>query len=110
MNFLVHCTSFLSYFTWVALKPFSSALDEVTHKHQIVYFVITNIEYDVLDDTSAHQFNDLYLGGRMGELGCWVDPLVTRIIQVGLEHSRIPDTGSYFDPGSSGLHTGSHPN
>lgn len=39
----------------------------------------------------------------MGELGCFVDSDVTRIVQAGLEHSRVPDVGAYFesDPDSS---------
>ena len=36
---------------------------------------------------------------RAGELGCWIDPPVTRLIQTGVEHCRIPDVGTYFRPG-----------
>ncbi|TFK26358.1 TER94-PB [Coprinopsis marcescibilis] len=73
-------------------------LGSSSQKHENVYFMITNIEYEVLDDSSSAQYNDLYLGCRVGELGCWVDVAVTRIVQAGLEHSRVPDPGSYHDP------------
>jgi peroxin-6 len=100
----------LFLFYWNKAQSFSRTLDEVLCKHQIVYFMITNVEYDILEDTCAQQSNDLYLRGRMGELGCWVDSLVTRIMQVGLEHSRIPYAGSYLDPGLSGLPLSLHYN
>ncbi|KII88818.1 hypothetical protein PLICRDRAFT_42057 [Plicaturopsis crispa FD-325 SS-3] len=62
-----------------------------------VFFVITNIEHDVLprdrDDSSA---SDMYVGSTLGELGCWVDPVVTRLSQTGVEHSRVPDVGAYL--------------
>ncbi|EAU88281.2 TER94-PB [Coprinopsis cinerea okayama7 len=74
-------------------------LDSSSNKHTLVYFMITNVEYDILDTSSPSHPSpqDLYLGGQMGELGCWVDPSVTRIMQTGIEHSRIPDPGSYYD-------------
>jgi hypothetical protein len=39
------------------------------------------------------------VGSTVGELGCWVDPSVTRLIQTGLEHSRVPDVGAYVKLG-----------
>lgn len=42
---------------------------------------------------------DFYRSSTLGELGCWVDSTVTRIIQTGLEHSRIPDSRSYMQLG-----------
>lgn len=40
------------------------------------------------------------MGSTVGELGCWVDPSVTRLIQTGLEHSRVPDVGTYLELGN----------
>ncbi|OCH95204.1 AAA-domain-containing protein [Obba rivulosa] len=65
-----------------------------------VYFIVTNIEHNVpsrVDDTSP----DMYVGSTVGELGCWVDPAVTRIVQTGVEHSRVPDIPFYFDMGDN---------
>ncbi|KAJ7191062.1 AAA-domain-containing protein [Mycena pura] len=61
---------------------------------EVVYFLITNIEHDVISgQLSAH---DSYLDSAVGELGCWVDPKVTRLIQTGVEHCRVPYAGTYF--------------
>lgn len=44
----------------------------------------------------------MLLSARTGELGVFVDPDSTRIVQAGLEKARVPDVGSYFecDPSS----------
>ena len=67
-----------------------------------VYFKITNIEYDVLDiDVSERQTaSDAYFAATMGELGCWVDPKITQMVQAGLEHSRVPDVTRYLGIGA----------
>ncbi|KAG8958992.1 peroxisomal assembly protein [Tulasnella sp. 419] len=67
----------------------------------VVYFKITNLEYDILDTThnmsdSVSSTSDSYAAATLGELGCWIDPAFTRIIQTGLEHSRVPDLYQYF--------------
>lgn len=65
--------------------------------NSVVYFVITNLEHDLIADTNADGFDGSYLG----EWGCWIDHSVTRIIQTGVEHSRVPSarpstkTGEY---------------
>ncbi|CAA7270162.1 unnamed protein product [Cyclocybe aegerita] len=61
----------------------------------VVYFKVTNIEYDVVA-TSSSSTEDLYTGSTLGELGCWIDASVTRMVQAGVEQSRIPDTGTYM--------------
>jgi hypothetical protein len=65
--------------------------------------MVTNVEYEVLADPSGLNSQDILLNARMGELGCFVESDVTRIVQAGLEHSRIPDVGAYFesDPNST---------
>ncbi|KAF7311671.1 AAA domain-containing protein [Mycena kentingensis (nom. inval.)] len=62
------------------------------HADEIVYFLVTNIEHDVV---AVH---DSYLDVTGGELGCWIDPKATRLVQSGLEHYRVPRTRKYFLP------------
>lgn len=66
--------------------------------NEVVYFKVTNIEYDVVSraNTSAQ---DLYIGSTLGELGCWVDTSVTRMVQTGVEYARVPDVRSYMNVG-----------
>ena len=56
----------------------------------LVYFVITNVEHDVAHSTNTMTTRDQYLDATVGELGCWVNPEVTRIVQEGVEHARPP--------------------
>ncbi|KAH0584181.1 hypothetical protein H2248_009739 [Termitomyces sp. 'cryptogamus'] len=69
--------------------------------NEMVFFCVTNIEYAVVKHASRL---DLCNGSTVGELGCWVDPSITRIVQSGVEHSWIPSVGTYFetDPSSPG--------
>lgn len=64
----------------------------------LVFFKVTNIEYDVVSK-SGPPLQDLYTGSALGELGCWIDTTVTRMIQAGVEHTRIPDVMSYLQIG-----------
>ncbi|KAH9924001.1 AAA-domain-containing protein [Epithele typhae] len=64
--------------------------------NELVYFVITNVEHSVPSRLGEGSSPDMYLGATVGELGCWVDTSVTRMVQTGIEHSRIPDMGAYF--------------
>ncbi|THV08077.1 AAA-domain-containing protein [Dendrothele bispora CBS 962.96] len=87
-----------------------SSEDDATEHHpsctdranETVYFMITNVEHDVfLSDSHSV---DTYSGSTAGELGCWVDTEITKMVQTGLERSRIPDVTLYlnqerlFDP------------
>ncbi|KAF8163058.1 P-loop containing nucleoside triphosphate hydrolase protein [Crassisporium funariophilum] len=63
--------------------------------NEVVFFKVTNIEYEVMS-TASPSLQDIYTGSTMGELGCWVDANVTRVIQTGVEHSRVPDVRSYL--------------
>ncbi|KAJ7231442.1 P-loop containing nucleoside triphosphate hydrolase protein [Mycena haematopus] len=65
---------------------------------EVVFFLITNIEHDVMSGTEQISNRDPYLDSTMGELGCWIDPSVTRLIQTGVEHCRVPNIGTYFRP------------
>lgn len=73
--------------------------DSATAVNEIVYFLVTNIEHSVIPRTITDGEQDFYTGSTVGELGCWVDSSVTRIIQTGLEHARVPGLGSYLEPG-----------
>ena len=70
-----------------------------TAVNEIVYFLITNVEHSVIPSTLTNGEQDLYTGSTVGELGCWVDFSITRMIQTGLEHARVPELGSYLEPG-----------
>ncbi|ETW85568.1 AAA ATPase [Heterobasidion irregulare TC 32-1] len=60
--------------------------------HQAVFFVVTNIDHDTLADNGNDlPGSNIHKGSVVGELGCWVDPLVTRMIQSGVEHLRVPN-------------------
>ncbi|KAF5330107.1 hypothetical protein D9758_018140 [Tetrapyrgos nigripes] len=82
----------------------SNQEDDVKESHpcfterlnQTVFFMITNVEHDVFLSESNLPL-DTYSGSTAGELGCWFDPQVTKMVQAGLEHSRIPDVSSYLN-------------
>ncbi|KAG6878747.1 hypothetical protein C0993_008046 [Termitomyces sp. T159_Od127] len=72
-----------------------------SRSNEIVFFCVTNIEYALV----KHAYHDVCNGSTVGELGCWVDSSITRIVQSGVEHSWIPSVGTYFeteDPSSRG--------
>ncbi|KAH9483816.1 Peroxisomal biogenesis factor 6 [Psilocybe cubensis] len=68
--------------------------------NEVVFFKVTNIEYDVVNHANS-SVQDLYTGSTLGELGCWVDTSITRMIQTGIEHSRVPRVRSYMNIGNS---------
>ncbi|KAF8964138.1 P-loop containing nucleoside triphosphate hydrolase protein [Flammula alnicola] len=59
--------------------------------NEVVFFKVTNIEYDVMSRSDS-SVQDSYTGSTLGELGCWVDTSITRMIQTGVEYSRVPNT------------------
>jgi peroxin-6 len=67
--------------------------------NEVVFFVITNVEYDVPSNDVNASSPDMYIGSTIGELGCWVDSAFTHMIQAGVEHSRVPDVGTYMGLG-----------
>ncbi|KAF8491938.1 AAA-domain-containing protein [Gautieria morchelliformis] len=62
----------------------------------VVFFKITNLEYDIMNTGQASMSPDQYMAATMGELGCWVDTQITQMVQTGMEHSRVPDVTSYL--------------
>jgi hypothetical protein len=70
--------------------------------NEAVYFIITNIEHDVPSSMQS-EAPDMYLGATLGELGCWIDTSITRMIQTGVEHMRVPHTLSYIGTGKYSL-------
>lgn len=64
-----------------------------------MFFIITNIEHDIIPNNINVSLQDSYLGSTVGELGCWIDVGITRLIQRGVEHLRVPDIGTYLGAG-----------
>ncbi|TFK42849.1 P-loop containing nucleoside triphosphate hydrolase protein [Crucibulum laeve] len=64
--------------------------------NEAIFFIITNIEHDIVAHDPQSLSEDAYMGSTMGELGCWVDAVFTRITQAGVEHARVPDLGVYM--------------
>lgn len=66
----------------------------------LVYFKVTHLDYAVLDTTATSEADpngiDAYVTATMGELGCYVDPATTKMIQVGVEHSLVPSNVNYY--------------
>jgi peroxin-6 len=67
-----------------------------SNAEEIVYFIVTNVECDPPSINSALNPSDVHLGLSAGELGCWVDTVVTRVTQTGVEHVRIPDASAFL--------------
>jgi peroxin-6 len=66
--------------------------------NEVVFFKVTNMEYDVMPRPNS-SVEDVYSGSTLGELGCWVDTSITRMVQAGVEHSRVPSVCSYMNIG-----------
>ncbi|KAJ3851183.1 AAA-domain-containing protein [Lentinula lateritia] len=67
-----------------------------TRPNEVVFFMITNVEYKVPPNDNSNPTVDTYFGSTVGELGCWFDPDSTRMVQAGVDHSFVPDVGGYF--------------
>lgn len=50
------------------------------------HFVVTSIDSNASGVRHDRLAGDVYVG----ELGSWVDPSITRMLQTGVEHVRIP--------------------
>jgi peroxin-6 len=64
----------------------------------IVNFRVTHVDHDIAH-INGDAKPDSHFAALMGELGCWVDPEVTRLIQGGSENAIVPDVGEYFGLG-----------
>lgn len=67
--------------------------------NEVVFFVITNVEHELIQNDGHWSPQDTYIGSTIGELGCWIDSAVTRVVQTGTEHSRIPNVAAYIGAG-----------
>ncbi|KAL1743282.1 P-loop containing nucleoside triphosphate hydrolase protein [Schizophyllum fasciatum] len=76
--------------------------ERVSSANAVVFFAITNVEHDALPGAVQPGAQDLYAAATYGELGCWVDPAVTRMIQSGVDHSYVPAVENYV-LGETGL-------
>ncbi|KAG8879295.1 peroxisomal assembly protein [Tulasnella sp. 331] len=70
----------------------------------IVFFKVTHLEHPVIDTTNSTSDGtndgifDAYVAATMGELGCYVDSTMTKMVQAGVEHSLIPsNVQSYYN-------------
>ena len=66
-----------------------------------MYFIVTNVEHSVPSRLGESSSLDMYVGATVGELGCWVDTTVTRMVQTGIEHSRVPTMAQYLGTGTT---------
>ncbi|TFK55323.1 AAA-domain-containing protein [Heliocybe sulcata] len=67
---------------------------------ELVFFIITKVTCGgpsngtIVSNGTAHSTKD-------GELGCWVDTSITKMVQAGVEHLRVPDIARYMGIESS---------
>ncbi|TBU46999.1 AAA-domain-containing protein [Dichomitus squalens] len=80
----------------VAVEEIDDAVDHEGCVNELVYFLVTNVEHNVPSRLGDMSSPDMYVGATVGELGCWVDTATTRMVQTGIEHSRVPDMGIYL--------------
>ena len=57
---------------------------------QSIQYIVTSIDC-ARSGNNHDELTDGILGLSVGELGCWIDSAVTRIVQVGVEHTLTPD-------------------
>ncbi|PVF99114.1 AAA-domain-containing protein [Serendipita vermifera] len=69
-------------------------LDHQSFDH-VVFFRVTHVEHNLIQ-MKTHETPDNHFAALMGELGCWVDPDVSRMVQGGLENSKVPNLDEYF--------------
>lgn len=85
------CVYFMLLTMFIRSHPTSSLCT-----NQMVFFVITTVELDVNPSTPCVYKENL---------GCWLDASVTRVIQMGVDHRRIPDMGVYLGAGKVSYET-----
>jgi hypothetical protein len=56
----------------------------------MAFFRIAGIDCEDGSLAIANDIESIYAQCKSGELGCRVDPAVTRVIQQGIESSRVP--------------------
>ena len=61
--------------------------------------MITNVDHALIRSDGYWSPQGMCTGCTIGEFGCWIDSAVTRMIQTGIEHSRIPDVVMYIGAG-----------
>ncbi|GJJ12495.1 hypothetical protein Clacol_006737 [Clathrus columnatus] len=71
-----------------------------TEATAVVFFKVTNIDFEIVH--TQDPYPDYYMAATMGELGCWVDTTSTKMIQTGVEQSRVIDVSSYLGISISG--------
>lgn len=66
--------------------------------NEVLFFKVTNTNCGSNSQPSSSS-QDFYGDSALGNLGCWVDPTITRIVQTGVVHSRVPKVISYMPLG-----------
>ncbi|KAH7906066.1 P-loop containing nucleoside triphosphate hydrolase protein [Hygrophoropsis aurantiaca] len=76
-----------------AYPTFSSRAGNAT-----IQFIVTDVQLDLVMPQKGHTSDKRVCDIVVGDGGSWVDHQVTRVIQTGLEHHRVPDPMSYLNP------------
>lgn len=73
---------------------FMNARADIAPRHSVSAFRSDSVEYFVVTsiDSNASGIRHDRTAGDVydGEMGCWVDPSITRMMQTGVEHVRTP--------------------
>lgn len=62
----------------------------------VAYFRVVNVEHRIARAPQEPLEPDSHFAALMGELGCWMDPSFTRLVQTGMENAFVPDVDSFL--------------
>ncbi|KZT28626.1 AAA-domain-containing protein [Neolentinus lepideus HHB14362 ss-1] len=79
-------------------------LENTAFRDELVFFVVTRISCGGPSNGPTTSNGTSY-STKDGELGCWVDTSMTKMVQAGVEHLHVPDIAVYMgiEPGETGL-------
>ena len=81
-------------------NTFYRTVTDTTRSFYEVHFVVSNLECDITNNTPRHGWESAANGEFLsGDLGCWIDSTVTRVVQTGLEHRFAPRAYHSFSTG-----------
>ncbi|KAI0075811.1 AAA-domain-containing protein [Panus rudis PR-1116 ss-1] len=63
--------------------------------NEVVFFSILNVDYKIPSNTRIEC--DTSQRFSLGEFGCWMDHINTRVVQAGVDHARVPPVSDYFE-------------
>lgn len=73
------------------------AAPEYGSPNAVAYFRVVNVEHNIARSSQESSEPDSHFAALMGELGCWMDPSSTRLVQTGVENAFVPDVDSFLD-------------